>query len=81
MTQGIIVGLIGIVFLLMWVALNLSSIHQEISAIRKLLSSGTGSNDTENSKHVGNTKTNPKDNLPRLANKLNESTNYEITED
>jgi len=59
--QGVIIGLVGIVFLLMWVALLVNSIHQEISAIRKLLSSTptpsrTISEESKNSKDIGDTK-------------------------
>ena len=62
MNQGIIIGLVGIVFLLMWVALLVNSIHQEISAIRKLLSSTPLSpsrpipKESKNSKDIGDTK-------------------------
>ena len=61
MNQGVIIGLVGIVFLLMWVALLVNSIHQEISAIRKLLSSTptpsrTISEESKNSKDIGDTK-------------------------
>ena len=54
MSQGIIVGLVGIVFLLMWVTLLLDSIHQEILAIMKSLSSASVS--TPNPKKLKDSK-------------------------
>jgi hypothetical protein len=61
LNEGVIIGLVGIVFLLMWMALLINSIHREISAIRKLLSSTltlskTISKESKNSKDIRDSK-------------------------
>jgi hypothetical protein len=61
LNEGVIIGLVGIVFLLMWMALLINSIHREISAIRKLLSSTltlsrTISEESKNSKDIRDSK-------------------------
>jgi len=54
MNQAILIASIGIIFLLLWITLYLSKIHEEISKIRKLLSSTPVSNNIKSSQHIGN---------------------------
>lgn len=53
MTQGILVALIAIILFLLWITLYVSEISEEISKIRKLLSSMPVSNELKNSKSIG----------------------------
>jgi hypothetical protein len=51
--QGIIVGMVGIVLFLIWITFYLSDIHEDMSEIRKLLSSAPISKKLKTSQDIG----------------------------
>jgi len=52
--QAIVIASIGVIIFLMWIALYLSDIYEEISEIRKLLSSKPIPNNLKSSQDIGN---------------------------
>ena len=65
MTQGILVALIAIILFLLWITLYVSGISEEISEIRKLLSSTSVSDELKNSKNIRDKENSIKENPQR----------------
>lgn len=62
--QGLIIGLVGVIFLLMWVALLVNSIHHEITAITKSLSpTSSQPKELKDNIDIGDTKNDIEDSL------------------
>ena len=82
MNQAIIIASIGVVIFLMWITLYLSDIHEEISEIRKLLSSTPIAQKSKSSKNIGNSQNDIKeDPKGKWGDKLKEPDNYDIAKD
>jgi hypothetical protein len=80
--QGILIALIAIILFLLWITLYVSEISDEISEIRKLLSSKFVAKKSKGSKNIGNSQYDvKKDPKCKRVNKRKKGSDYDSAED